>query len=231
MPLGGWIGRLGDFTLGREAVHISLSGDEVSFYVTRNLLVAVNCDGASGTRDLHAQVKSVDSCLKLIDGAPAHYGVVRVHHVDNVECDLLTSGIGCYTEGEGQLYFADGKGALAAEAVQGVVRGLEQAVAYAHAIEGMEEDDVCLAAIVDQDFVQVPACHATVDDHGVNVGGVAPIDVSSVEGQWHVGPLCLHDRAGDGDVVDAAVVVPLLPLCVEVGAGPPVIIWMTPRYG
>jgi hypothetical protein len=36
-----------------------------------------------------------------------------------------------------------------------------------------------------------------------------------------VGPLCLHDWAGDGDVIDAAVVVPLLPLCVEVGAGPP----------
>jgi hypothetical protein len=39
-----------------------------------------------------------------------------------------------------------------------------------------------------------------------------------------VGPLRLHDWAGDGDVVDVAVVVPLLPLCVEVGAGPPVII-------
>jgi hypothetical protein len=36
-----------------------------------------------------------------------------------------------------------------------------------------------------------------------------------------VGPLCLHDWAGDGDVVDVAVVVPLLPLRVEVGAGPP----------
>jgi hypothetical protein len=36
-----------------------------------------------------------------------------------------------------------------------------------------------------------------------------------------VGPLCLHDWASDGDVVDAAVMVPLLPLCVEVGAGPP----------
>jgi hypothetical protein len=52
-------------------------------------------------------------------------------------------------------------------------------------------------------------------------GGAAQIDVSSVEGQWHVGPFCLHDRVGDGDVVDAAVMVPLLPLCVEVGAGPP----------
>ena len=36
-----------------------------------------------------------------------------------------------------------------------------------------------------------------------------------------MGPLCLHDWAGDGDVVDAALMVPLLPLCVEVGAGPP----------
>jgi hypothetical protein len=31
----------------------------------------------------------------------------------------------------------------------------------------------------------------------------------------------LHDWAGDGDVVDASVVVPLLSLRVEVDAGPP----------
>jgi hypothetical protein len=36
-----------------------------------------------------------------------------------------------------------------------------------------------------------------------------------------MGPLRLHDWAGDGDVVDTAVVVPLLSLCVEVGAGSP----------
>jgi hypothetical protein len=69
--------------------------------------------------------------------------------------------------------------------------------------------------------VQVPACHAAVDDHGIDVGGAAQIDVSGVEGQWHVGPLRLHDRTVDGDVVDVAVMVSLLPLCVEVGAGPP----------
>jgi hypothetical protein len=34
-------------------------------------------------------------------------------------------------------------------------------------------------------------------------------------------PLRLHDWAGDGDVVDASVVVPLLSLHVEVDAGPP----------
>jgi hypothetical protein len=100
MFFGGWAGRLWDLALGREVVYVSLSGNEVSFYVTRSLLVAVDCDGALRTWDLHAQVKSVNGCLKLVDGAPAHYGVVWVHHVDDVELDLLTSGIGCCTEGE-----------------------------------------------------------------------------------------------------------------------------------
>jgi hypothetical protein len=36
-----------------------------------------------------------------------------------------------------------------------------------------------------------------------------------------MGSLCLHDWASDGDMVDAAVVVPLLPLGVEVSARPP----------
>jgi hypothetical protein len=36
-----------------------------------------------------------------------------------------------------------------------------------------------------------------------------------------MGPLFLHDWTGDGDVVDATVMVPLLPLYVEIGAGPP----------
>jgi hypothetical protein len=149
MFFGGWAGRFGDLVLGREAVYVSLPENIVSFYVTRSLLVVVDCDGALWTWDLHAQIKTVNGCLELVDGAPAHYGVVRVHHVDDVECDLLTSGIGCYTEGERSLYFAGRKGAFAAEAVQRVVRRLEQTVAYAHAIEGMEENDICLVAIVD----------------------------------------------------------------------------------
>ena len=105
MFFSGWAGRLGDLALGREAMYVSLSGNKVSFYVTRSLLVAVDCDGALRTWNLHAQVKSVNGCLKLVDGAPTHYGVVRVHHVDDVESDLLTSCIGCYAEGEGGALF------------------------------------------------------------------------------------------------------------------------------
>jgi hypothetical protein len=144
-----WAGGRRDLALGREAVNISLPGDEVPLYIARSLLIAVDRDGAQRTWYLHAQVQSVNGRLKLLDGAPAHDGVVRIHHIDDVKGDLLTSGIGCYTEGERQLYLVDGKGALTAEAIQRVVRRLEEVVAYAHAVEGMEENDVCLTAIVD----------------------------------------------------------------------------------
>ena len=55
-------------------------------------------------------------------------------------------------------------------------------MADAHAVEGVEEDDVRLATVVNEDFVQVPACHTTVDYHGIDVGCTAQINISSVEG-------------------------------------------------
>jgi hypothetical protein len=42
----GWAGGRRDLTLGREAVHISLSGDEVPLYVARSLLIVVDCNDA-----------------------------------------------------------------------------------------------------------------------------------------------------------------------------------------
>jgi hypothetical protein len=47
----------------------------------------------------------VNGCLKLVDRAPAHDGIVRIHHINDIKGYLLTSGIGCYTEGERQFYF------------------------------------------------------------------------------------------------------------------------------
>jgi hypothetical protein len=42
----GWADGRRDLALGREAVHISLSGDEVPLYVARSMLIAVDRDGA-----------------------------------------------------------------------------------------------------------------------------------------------------------------------------------------
>jgi hypothetical protein len=38
----GWAGGCGDLALGREAVYVSLTGHEVSLYVARSLLIAVD---------------------------------------------------------------------------------------------------------------------------------------------------------------------------------------------
>ena len=47
----GWLGGL---ALRREAVYVPLPWNEISFYVARGLLVAVDCDRALRTWDLHA---------------------------------------------------------------------------------------------------------------------------------------------------------------------------------
>jgi hypothetical protein len=101
MFVGGWAGSLEDLALRRETVYVPLPWNKVSFNVARGLLVAIDCDHALRTRDFHAQVKSLNGCFELVDGASTHYGVVRVYHVNDVESDLLTSCIGCYTEGHG----------------------------------------------------------------------------------------------------------------------------------
>ena len=42
----GWAGGRGDLALGREAVHVSLTGHEVPLYVARWLLIAGECNDA-----------------------------------------------------------------------------------------------------------------------------------------------------------------------------------------
>ena len=41
-----WADGRWDLALGREAVHVSLSEDEVPLYVARSLLIAEDCDDA-----------------------------------------------------------------------------------------------------------------------------------------------------------------------------------------
>jgi hypothetical protein len=94
-------------------------------------------------------------------------------------------------------------------------------VADAHAIEGVQEDDVGLAAIADQYFVQIPAYCPTIDYHGICVWCTAQINVPGIESERDMGPLYLYHWAGESDVVDTVVVVLFLPLGVEVYAGSP----------
>jgi hypothetical protein len=90
-----------------------------------------------------------------------------------------------------------------------------------HAIEGVYEDDIGLAAVVDKHFVQIPACYPTVDYHGVCMQCVAQVNISSVKSERYMGPLRLHYWAGESDVVNTAIVVLFLSLGVEVNARSP----------
>ena len=96
-------------------------------------------------------------------------------------------------------------------------------MANAHAIEGVQENDVGLAAIVDQYFVQVLACYPAIDYHDICVWRAAQINVPDIKSERDVGPFCLYHWAGESDVVGTAVVVLFLSLGVEVYAGSPVI--------
>jgi hypothetical protein len=53
----------------------------------------------------------------------------------------------------GELYLADGEGALAAKSVEGIICRLEEAVADSHTIEGVQKNDISLTAVVDKHFV------------------------------------------------------------------------------
>jgi hypothetical protein len=66
-------------------------------------------------------------------------------------------------------------------------------VAYAHAIEGVQENEVYLTTIIDEYLVQIPSCYSVVYHHSIDMGCTSEIDVSGIEGEWYMGPLCLND--------------------------------------
>ena len=79
-------------------MYVPLPWNKVPLNVARCLLVAINYDHALRTWDFHAEVESMNGRLDFVERAPSHYGIVWVDHIDNVEGDLLTSCIGCYTK-------------------------------------------------------------------------------------------------------------------------------------
>jgi hypothetical protein len=96
--VGGWAGRLRDLAMCGKVVYVPLTWNEVSLNVVRGLLVTVNCYHALRARNFHAEVQSVNGRFKFIDGAPTHYSVVGIDHVNDVEGDLFASCIGCDAE-------------------------------------------------------------------------------------------------------------------------------------
>jgi hypothetical protein len=54
---------------------------------------------------------------------------------------------------------------------------------YAHTVEGMQEDDVCLTVIVNKYFVQIPPCHYIIYHQRIYMGRTVEIDINCIEGK------------------------------------------------
>jgi hypothetical protein len=52
----------------------------------------------------------------------------------------------------------------------------------AHAIKGMQEDDVSLASIVDEDLMQLPSYHIAADNKCICMRCTTEVDISCIEG-------------------------------------------------
>jgi hypothetical protein len=92
-------------------------------------------------------------------------------------------------------------------------------MAYAHAIECVQENDVYLTTIIHEYLMQIPSCYSAVYHHGIGMGCTMEIDVSYVEGEWYLGPLCLNDWPSESYMIDSSIVVFLLLFCVDLEAG------------
>jgi hypothetical protein len=93
-------------------------------------------------------------------------------------------------------------------------------VTYAHAVEGVQENDFCLATVIDEYFVKIPPCHSTIYHQHICMGHTAEVDVPCIEGKRHMGPFCLNDGPGAGYMVYPSVMVFLLSFCFELRARP-----------
>jgi hypothetical protein len=93
-------------------------------------------------------------------------------------------------------------------------------VTYAHAVKGVKEDDVCLATIINEYFVQITPCHSTIYHQRICMGHTSEIDIPCIKGKRHMGPLRLNDESGEGYMVYPSVVVFLLSFSFELRARP-----------
>jgi hypothetical protein len=107
-------------------VYVALPWDEVPFNIARSLLVAINCDHALRAWDFHVEVESLNGRFKLVDGAPAHYGVVgyTMSTMSNVTCSLRA--LGATPNDRGSFILPTGKVPLSSKPYRGLSEGLSK---------------------------------------------------------------------------------------------------------
>jgi hypothetical protein len=101
--------------------------------------------------------------------APLENGVVWVWHVNHIKCDVFGAGSFGVTEGYRECDGPDRFDSFPIKAIEGRRQFFELLLVKTHFVEGCQEEDFGLTAIVNEDFFDVPFINVDCDDHGVSV--------------------------------------------------------------
>ena len=136
---------------GFDCVDIFHGTGCVVFASSGLFLVAEDRDDSSDCRDFHVEVSLVDDCRELDDVVVAEDGIVwagYVYHIESYEpCSLGVT----FSKGHIQLYFAEGFDSLPPKADEWVLRLVQVLLCQAHLDEALPSENVCGAAIIDED--------------------------------------------------------------------------------
>lgn len=101
-----------------------------------------------------------------------------------------------------------------------------------NAVEGVQENNICLATtIINADLMQFPCYHVALYSHWIGIRSATKIDTPYVGSYRDMRPHRLDDGSGDGDMINLLIVIFFCLLLAKSVLDPPVIMWMTPRIG
>jgi hypothetical protein len=116
----------------------------------------------------------------------------------------------------GQCYDSDGLDSFASKAVEGLCRLFEPLLVIAQFFEARQVVDFYLAAIVNEDFSDIPSIDMDREDHGISMREQSEIHILGGEGYGHVGQFGLSDGAFDNYMIYFSIVISTLSFGVEI---------------
>jgi hypothetical protein len=76
-----------------------------------------------------------------------------------------------------------------------------------NAVEGVQENNVCLATIINEDLMQFPCYHVALCSHCIGMRSATKIDIPYVESYGDMRPHRLGDGSSDGDMINLLIVI------------------------
>jgi hypothetical protein len=150
-------------------VYIFVAGSEVLFYVSGFLLTTKYWYDTKGGWNLQAEIPWMQGGFEGIQQARSEDGIIWIQHINHVEGYIFYARILWGVEWHGQGFDPNRFNSFVAEALEGLHWLFELFSVVAHFLEGRQEKDFSLAAIVDKDFGYVPSIDVDGDNHDIGM--------------------------------------------------------------